>query len=192
MGPNPFDTEAPSTREVNLEIQLIAAGKIVESLESDKKSLTGVMVQKNAQVVRLEAEVVRLRMTRTDKELQTQVDGLRIEVGKKDRELVELKRAVATFQENEKITLRRATSAEQKIATMQETLTRMQRSRDAAHVEVEKHDRERLDAVGNMMSWADRAKKAEARIAELEGKGGKPGAGAPQAAKPIVVGTKKQ
>ena len=125
----------------------------------------------NAKVIRLEAEVIRLRMTRTDKDLTTQVEGLRHEVGRKDREAVDLRRALDTALENGVLTLRRATSAEQKIATLQNTLMTFQKARDAAYAEVEKHDRERLDAVRQMVDAVDRAKKAEARIEELEKKG---------------------
>jgi chromosome segregation ATPase len=182
MGPS--DIEAPSSREVNLEIQRDAAVEHARSQERDIKSLRDLVSAKNISIIRLETENGRLKMTRSDKELSTQVDGLRIEVGKKDRELVELRRRIETFVENEKIILRRAASAEAKIVTVQETLVRMQRARDAAQVETEKHDRERLEAVAQMISAADRAQKAEARLAELQkAPGGQPKVAMPAAGK---------
>lgn len=167
---NPADLMPPSTHEVNLTIQLQASAKLVGDLERDVKSLTALVSAKNASIIRLETENGRLKMARTDKELSTQVDGLRIEVGKKDRELVDLRRRLDVFVENEKIILRRAANAEQKVAIVQETLVRMQRSRDAAQAETEKHERDRLEAVGNMIAASDRARKAEERLAQLEKK----------------------
>jgi hypothetical protein len=100
--------------------------------EREVKDLKGVVSQKNAQVVRLEAENVRLKMQRTDAELAGQVEGLRKEVGIKDRALVDYKRQLAIFIENEKLILARASAAEQKVATLQNTLTAMQVDRDTS------------------------------------------------------------
>lgn len=164
-------TPAPTSRELNQAIQLTAIGDRLKSTEADLKSLQDVVRLKNEKVLKLETENVRLKMQRTDAELATQVDALRVEVGKKDRELVDLKKRITTLQENEALILRRASSAEQKISIMQNTMRTMQRARDAAHIEVEKHDRERLDAVRQMVGSEDRAKKAEQRLAEIENKG---------------------
>jgi hypothetical protein len=161
---------APSTHEVNLAIQLDATRQIIKNLERDNKDLKALVSAKNSSIIKLETENGRLKMTRSDKELVTQVEGLRKEVGLKDRALIDYKRQLDIFLENEKIILRRAANAEQKVVTVQETLVRMQRSRDAAHVEVEKHDRDRLEAVRTMIDASDRAKKAEARVVELEKK----------------------
>lgn len=167
----PLELSAPSTKEINQEILIRAIGGKLESTEADLKSLQDVVKVKNEKIVRLEAENIRLKLQRTDAELQGQVDGLRIEVGKKDRELVDLKRAIGTLKENEVLLLRRASAAEQKISLQQITMERMQKSRDAAHAEVETHDKDRLDAVRQIVDYDDRLKKANARIVELEGKG---------------------
>lgn len=172
---------APTTKEVNQEILIVGLNGRINTLESDKVSLGALVSSKNSQITRLEAENLRLKMTRTDKELAVQVEGLRFEVGKKDRESVDLKRKLETFQDNEKIILRRAVAAEQKIVVMQNTMMTMQRGRDAAYLEVEKHDRERLESVRHMVDATDRAKKAEERIKEFEKK--PKGPEAPKAAK---------
>jgi chromosome segregation ATPase len=167
----PIEISAPTTKEINQEILIRALGGKLEATEADLKSLKDAVRVKNEKIVKLEAENIRLKLERTDKELSAQVDGLRTEVSKKDRELVDLKRAVGTLKENEVLLLRRASAAEQKILLQQTTMERMQKSRDAAHAEVEAHEKDRLDAVRKVIDYDDRLKKANVRIAELEGKG---------------------
>jgi chromosome segregation ATPase len=164
-------TSAPTTKEINQALLIEALGDRLKLAEANEKCLQDVVRGKNAQVTRLEAENVRLKMQRSDTELGAQVVGLRTEVGKKDRELVELKKSLATFKENEIIILRRAAAAEQKISVMQTTMETFQKSRDAAHTKVEQHEKERLEAVRTSIEYSDRMKKAETRVAELEGKG---------------------
>jgi chromosome segregation ATPase len=162
--------KTPTPQEIELELlQRRFEGRLAE-LTQDLRSARSLVSEKNSQIVRLEAENLRLKMTRTDRELSTQIDGLRTEVGKKDRELVELRRQIEKFVENEKVILHRAAVADQKVATVQNTLVTMQRSRDAAQAETEKHDRARAEAVTQMIAAADRARRAEERLAELEKK----------------------
>lgn len=161
-------TPAPTPKELQQEILLLAVGDRLKATEADLASLKSLVSAKNVQITRLETDNVRLKMLRADKELAVQVEGLRHEVGRKDRELVDLRRKLEAFQENEKITLHRAAVAEQKVATVQNTLVTMQRSRDAAHLKVEEHERDRLEAVRTMVHAQDRAKVAEAKLVELE------------------------
>lgn len=164
----------PTTKELNQAIQLDAVGKLLKSSEADLRSAEERIKVQNDRILKLEAENLRLKMQRTDAELGKQVDGLRAEVGKKDRETVELRKTIATFRENEAITLRRASVAEEKIKVMMTTIETMQKGRDAAYAQTEQHDRDRLDAVRKMIDAQDRAKRAEARVAELEKKGKPP------------------
>lgn len=186
--PAPSEAET-SIKDLNREIQLRAISTRLIETEKDLDEAKKLVSHKNAQITKLETENVRLKMQRTDRELAVQVDALRSEVGKKDRENVELRRRIEALQENEAIILRRAASAEQKVVLMQGTMETFQKSRDKAHLDVEKHDRERLDAVRQMVDAQDRAKKAETKLAELEGRG--------KAVKPIAkddnaLKTKKQ
>ncbi len=127
-------------------------------------SLKALVSEKNTKIIRLEAENVRLKMTRTDKELSTQVDGLRIEVGKKDRELVDLRRQVETFKENERLTLLRATTAEQRTATFQNTLITLQAARDAADAKADQSEADRLTVVRRMVDAIDRCGKLDTQL----------------------------
>jgi len=119
-----------SDDRIALELRIVNLTKRSSDFESEVLSLKSLVREKNAQVIRLEAENVRLKMARTDKELQGQVDGLRKEVGQKDRALVDYKRQLDKFTENEKLLLVRTASAEQKTVTLQNTLTTMQIARD--------------------------------------------------------------
>lgn len=166
----PTVTAPPTAKEVELELTLGRFETRLSELAQDKRSLVDQLKVQSDKVIRLEAEVVRLRMTRTDAELSTQVDGLRKEVGKKDRELVDFRRELEKFRENEKVILHRAATADAKVATVQNTLVTMQRSRDAAQLEVEKHDRARTEAVTQMIAASDRARRAEEKLAGLEKK----------------------
>ncbi len=160
----------PTAKELQQEVLLLAVSDRLKATEADLASLKALVTAKNAQLTRLEAENLRLKMTRTDKDLATQVEGLRKEVGQKDRALVDYRRQLDSFLENEKIILRRAASAEAKVVTVQETLVLMQRSRDAAQAETEAHDRARHEAVSQMVAEADKARKLGERLTELEKK----------------------
>jgi CheY-like chemotaxis protein len=174
-------TPAPTPKEIELELTLRRFEERLAEIAAEKRSLTDQVKVQGDKVIRLEAENVRLKMQRTDAALATEVEGLRSEVGRKDRALVDYRRQLDKFLENEKLILRRAddnekmllqraTSAEQKIVLMQTTMERMQKARDAAYLEVEKHDRERLEAVSKIVAASDRARKAEERLAQFEKK----------------------
>lgn len=145
-----------SNDRVVLEMRVDNLMKRIAAFESEVMSLKSLVSQKNLQVIRLEAENVRLKMVRTDAELSKQVDGLRKEVGIKDRALVDYKRQLDIFLENEKLILVRATAAEQKTATLQNTLTTMQTARDAS-------DRRAAAA-------SDVARESERLVAQASGK----------------------
>lgn len=164
----------PTPKEINQALLIEALGDKLKVSEGDLKSLQDAMKVKNDKVIKLEAENIRLKLQRTDAELQGQVDGLRIEVGKKDKELVDLRRRVQTLQDDEASILRRANVADEKVKTMMTTIETMQKGRDAAYAEMERHDKERLDAVRKMVDAVDAAKKAQARVLELEKKGAPP------------------
>lgn len=176
MGSDPFSValSSPTTKEIQQDIALVALRASLSAAEADLAALKSLVSSKNVQITRLEAENVRLKMQRTDKELATQVEGLRKEVGLKDRALVDYRRQLDTFTENEKVILRRAAVADAKVVTVQETLVRMQRSHDAAQLETEAHERDRLEAVTAMVAASDRARKLEERLAEIEKKGKPP------------------
>lgn len=162
---------APTPKEINQALLIEALHDKLKVAEGDLKSLQDAMKIKNDKVLKLEAENIRLKLQRTDAELQGQVDALRIEVGKKDKEMVDLRRRVQSLQDDEASILRRANVAEEKVKVMMTTIETMQKGRDAAYAETERHDKERLDAVRTMVDAQDRAKKAEARILELTKKG---------------------
>jgi chromosome segregation ATPase len=174
MGIDPIASAAPTTQELNQLILIEALNERLKSTEADLRSAEERVKIQNDKILKFEAENVRLKMQRTDAELSKQVDGLRIEVGKKDRELVDLRRRISSLQENEALILRRASTAEEKIKTVQHTMETIQKGRDAAYAETERHDRDRLDAVRQMVAAQDRAQKAEARLAELEKRNTKP------------------
>ncbi len=159
--------DTPVEEQVNHEIQIRALLEHNSGLLKDSHSLQSLVSTKNASIVRLEAENIRLKMTRTDKELSVQVDGLRAEISKKDKKLVELQKVIDTYKENEILTLRRASAAEQKIVLMQTTMGTMQKSRDASNLEAEKHDRARLDAVREIVTVGDQLRKANERVDAL-------------------------
>jgi chromosome segregation ATPase len=162
--------KTPTPQEIEFELAFQKHLAHLDTVVAERRSLADQVRVQGDKVLRLEAELVRLRMQRTDAALAAEVDGLRTEVGKKDRELVELRRKLASLQENEAIVLHRAAVADQKVSTVQNTLAAMQRGRDAAYEEVERHDRARAEAVTAMVAAADRARRAEERLAELEKK----------------------
>ncbi len=161
--------DTPVEEQISHEAQM-RMSKVLEhnsELSKNARDLESLVKTKNSAIIRLEAENVRLKMTRTDKEMSSQIDGLRAEVSKKDRQLVEFQKVISTYKENEALILRRAASAEQKIVLMQTTMTTMQRSRDASNLEAEKHDRARLDAVREIATIGDNLRKANERSAAL-------------------------
>ena len=152
---------------IALELKVVNLTRRSADAESEVVSLKSVVSQKNAQVVRLEAENVRLKMQRTDAELTAQVDGLRKEVGTKDRRLVEVKRTVTTMRDSEVLALRRAAEAEQKVRILQATIETMQTARDESERRASAsmdavRESERLTAIEIAKAMAA---KEEARIA---------------------------
>jgi hypothetical protein len=164
-----MDTPTEEQEQLSLEAQRQISRLLDHNSElvKDSHSLQSLVSTKNAAIVRLEAENLRLKMTRTDKELSTQVDALRTEVGKKDKLLVEYQKVIENYKGNEIIILRRAAVAEQKVATVQDTMTRIQKSRDASAAEADKNDKARLDAIRDMVAVSDQLRKANERAAAL-------------------------
>jgi plasmid maintenance system antidote protein VapI len=165
MLPDIADTAA---RVLNLEVQLRAACDRLLETEKDLASAKTLISSKNAQVTRLEAENLRLKMERTDKELAVQVDGLRREVGQKDRLKIDLERANAALKDSEILTLRRAAGLDQKIVTLQNTLVSMQKARDLAQATQEAAEQARVDAVREMVNSSDKVQKLEERAKAFE------------------------
>jgi hypothetical protein len=155
-------------REVILrDVRIRNANEIAIMLNKENKDLGALVSQKNAQIIKLEAENVRLKMVRTDAELAVQVDGLRKEVGTKDRRLVEVERAVTTMRESEALALRRASEAEQKVRILQATIETMQTARDESERRASAsmdavRESERLTAIEIAKA---KAAKEEARVA---------------------------
>jgi|SRR5689334_8519997 len=165
------DIQRMRTDLLNSKVLASALGEKLLATEGEVKSLTDIVRLKNEKLTKLEAENVRLKMQRTDADLAAQVEGLRIEVGKKDRELVELRRDLEKYKENEAIILRRMTEAQEKVKVMQTTMGTFQKARDAADERAKQHDQDRVDALRRMVDAEDRAQKALARVAELERRG---------------------
>lgn len=174
MGIDPIVSAAPTTQELNQLILIEALNTKLTSVEADLRSAEERVKIQNDKILKFEAENVRLKMQRTDAELSKQVDGLRIEVGKKDKELVDLRRRIDTLQDDQVSILRRATIAEEKTKIFQNTIETMQKGRDAAAERADRSDQDRLDAVRKMVTAQDRAQKVEARVAELEKRNTKP------------------
>jgi chromosome segregation ATPase len=162
------DPGVSTDKEIEQELEIVRKNALIESRFREIKDLEKLVQQKNSKIISLEAENVRLKMSRTDKELATDVEGLRKEVGAKDRRLVELDRTIASMKESEKITLHRASELDQKVLTLQNTLGQMQRARDLANASANAAESERLDAVRNFVNVNDRVKTLEARLKVLE------------------------
>lgn len=117
---------------VNQESIIEALNAKLKETESDLKSLQTAHSLKGQKIVSLEAEIVRLRMLRTDEQLRAEVDGLREQVSKKDKEIDRLVKTLAKRDESEKTLLFRAQEAERRTAAFQATVETMQRARDEA------------------------------------------------------------
>lgn len=158
----------------NLQTELAEANATIRRFQehlptvaAEKRSLENVLQQKNSKVLALEAENVRLKMQRTDKENDALVDALRKEVGAKDKRLVELQRVIDRHVENEKITLARATAAEQQTKAFQQTLAHMQVARDAADAKLDKAEEERLAAVRKMVDAVSVRERLDRKVLAL-------------------------
>lgn len=160
----------------NIQVELAEARSTIRRFEEhvasqhkDKTSLERLVQEKNSRILSLEAENIRLKMLRTDAELRTQVDGLRTEVGKKDRELVELRRVIEKFKDNEKSLLGRTAAAEQRALTFQENMKLMQADRDSADEKLEEQSRLRNEAVRKMVDAVSAREGLDRRILDLLG-----------------------
>jgi len=135
----------------------------------DNRSLEKLVKEKNSRILTIEAENIRLRMLRTDESLRSDVTGLRTEVGKKDRELTELRRVIERLTENEKSLLGRTAAAEQRAATFQSTAVLIQAARDAADEKLEAAEEARLEAVRKMVDAVSKREGLEKRVVDLLG-----------------------
>jgi chromosome segregation ATPase len=115
---------------VNLESIVDGLTRKLSETEGDFKSLQVAHSLKGQKIVTLEAEIVRLRMLRTDEQLRGEVDGLREQVSKKDREIARLQKEAARLVEGERAAVVRAQQAEQRTTHFQATLETMQHARD--------------------------------------------------------------
>jgi hypothetical protein len=138
-----------------------------QTVTSDNLSLGQLVKEKNSKIIALETENARLKMQRTDKENALLVDGLRKEVGARDRKLVELKRVIEKHVDNEKLILVRATIAEQRAATFQNTITLMQAGRDAADAKVDEVEKARLEAIRKMVDAVSAREGLNKKISSL-------------------------
>ena len=136
--PLPHETAVELERKY-LNQRAIAQGlsEKMMGLERDLADLRKLVTEKNARIVRYEAENVRLKLQRTDAELATPVEALKKEVGTKDRRLVEIERATTLMRDSEVLALRRAAEAEQKVKVLQATLETMQTARDSAQRDID-------------------------------------------------------
>jgi len=114
-------------------------GKLIET-EKDLRSLQVAHSLKGQKMISLEAEIVRLRMLRTDEQLRAEVDGLRCAVSKKDQEVSRLSQEISKMQGREKDLLSKAREAERRsgeietrLEAFKETCAVMERNRDVAN-----------------------------------------------------------
>ncbi|MGI0148709.1 MAG: hypothetical protein ACREDF_04160, partial [Thermoplasmata archaeon] len=131
------------------------------------KSLQVAHSLKGQRIISLEAEVVRLRMLRTDEQLRSEVDGLREQVGKKDREIDRLQKEAARFVEGERAAIVRAQQAEQRTAHFQGTLETMQRARDEAQAERDRLAEDLRKATTENEDLLKQAKAFTSEVSEL-------------------------
>lgn len=158
----------------NLQVELAEARSTIRRAEerreneaADRRSLERLVQEKNSRILSLEAEVLRLRRERTDKQNDALVDSLRKEVGAKDKRLVELQRVIDRHVENEKTILARATAAEQQTKTFQQTLAHMQAARDAADAKLDKVEAERLETVRKMVDAVSVRERLDRKVLAL-------------------------
>jgi hypothetical protein len=107
----------------------------MEVLEKDLQSLKGAHRVKGDRNVQLEAEILRLKMLRTDEKLREDVEGLRKDVSVKDKEIVQLRKDLGLAETASKDERGRAHRATGRADALQETMGTMQHARDAAQVE---------------------------------------------------------
>jgi hypothetical protein len=153
----------PEVKEITLNPMSIirALETKLTASEKDAADLKSVVQTKNAQIVKLEAENLRLKMTRTDEQLRLEVAGLRKAAGARDKELVDLKRKITMLEDSEKLALRRAAEAERKSDTLRVTLETMQKARDTAQGARAQAEQRTQDAVAQ-------ARDAERKVVEAD------------------------
>lgn len=158
-------------KEVNRAAIIDGLTARLTEVEGDLASLRTAHALKCRSVTSLEAEVVRLRMTRTDDQARAEVDRLRAEIGRKDREACHLKTALANAEDRERKSLLRALQAERRADERSEsfraTVDAMQSARASAQEKAAVAEGDRVEAVKTMVLASDRAKQAEAKAAGL-------------------------
>ncbi len=132
----------------------------LSATERDLKSLQGALKVKGDQLIRAEAENVRLKLVRTDEQLSLEVEGLRRAAGTRDRTLVDLQRSIDQLKASEALALRRAAEAEKKSALLEGTLRTMQTARDRAQGERAAADQLVADARAEVATADRRAAQA--------------------------------
>lgn len=162
MIPNPMQADV-SHELVNAQIMARALSEKLLVAERDLKSLQGALKVKGEQVIRLEAENVRLKLVRTDEQLSLEVEGLRRAAGTRDRTLVELQRSIDQLKESEALALRRAAEAERKSAAFEGTLRTMQTARDSAQSAVAQAEQRVADALSEAAAAVRRSVDADER-----------------------------
>lgn len=158
----------PDTDQIKHEIQIRTLLEDNAGLHRKNQDLGSLVSTKNAQIVRLEAENVRLKLDRTDSALKSEVAGLRAEVGAKDRKLIEQGRTIDTLREAETLALRRSADAKQQVTIYQTTLSTMQRARDAAQGAQATAEQARIDAIREMAIASDSARTSQERLQRTE------------------------
>lgn len=160
--------------EVNQALFTALEGKL-KAAEKEAMSLRAEVSRKDSQIAKLQAEEKRLRATRTDEQLQSEVEGLRRAVGAKDKVVIELQRALVTMKQSEAVALRRATEAERKTVMLENTLSTMQTARNVAQEQVARSEGAQRDQVARAeaaekkCALAEAALKASEKIAALAG-----------------------
>lgn len=157
---------------VNLESIVEALTRKLDETEKDLKSLQTAHSLKGRRIIELEAEVVRLRMLRTDEQLRGEVDGLREQVSSKDKTIDRLQKNAVKLAQAELDSIARVRKAEQRTEHFQATLETMQHARDEAqeNLAVAKREFEAAvvakDQAGRLWAEADALSKSLEKIRE--------------------------
>lgn len=124
---------------LNARVIAVSLSDKLKETENDLKSLQTAHRIKGDRILQLEAEVLRLKMLRSDEQNRVEVEALRKEVSKKDHEVVRLSKLVTSLQDREKELLfqareadRRADESAERLRAFQNTCEAMQRDRDGA------------------------------------------------------------
>jgi chromosome segregation ATPase len=154
--------------EINQAAILDATTNRLKEVEADLKSAKDALGLKCQRVTSLEAEIARLWMTRSDDAARAEAEKLRQEVSSKDKEIANLKKALAAREDNERSSLFRAQEAERKAEGFKASFETMQHARDAAISRAANAEQERLEAVRKGVEASDTARRTEAKFKNLE------------------------